>query len=261
MNGPENPPGGHVTGVVAALRSEARCLSRRPRGQARAGLLVQTSGMGCQRAARTAHELVRSGAGALLCWGVAGALDPALRCGDVLLASEVICASALALQLPNVRPIAVPAQARVRTSESWRSELARDLQRHGPILQAPLLTSAELVCEPQQKARLFRETGAVAVDMESAAVGVVARLHGVPFLALRVIADTALDEMPPMLRLLADSQPLGAFSWISWLPVVCLPSSWPGLARLGRRYRAATRVLRQCAQWGHPGRGRGASAT
>ena len=248
---------GHFTGVVAALRSEARCLSARrvhwgaapvPVG----GLLVEASGMGCQRAAYTAQRLVRAGARSLLCWGVAGALDPSLRCGDVVLATEVICEAPLALHLEGSRPVAVPALARLRTDESWRHQLATALQPQGPIVQGAMLTSAELVCEPQHKARLYRDTAAVAVDMESAAVAVVAGLHGVPFMALRVIADTAADQMPGVLRLLAGAQPLGALSWLTWLPLMLLPSAWPGLARLGKRYRLAQQVLRQCARFGRP---------
>jgi len=120
------------------------------------------------------------------------------------------------------------------------------------VVEGSILTSAELVCESGQKARLFRDTQAVAVDMESAAVGVVARLHSLPFMVLRVIADTAADEMPAALRLMAGSQPLGPLSWVAWLPMMCLPTSWPGLARLGQRYRVARQVLQQCARHGRP---------
>jgi adenosylhomocysteine nucleosidase len=203
--------------------------------------------MGCVRAARAAQRLVREGAGALLCFGVAGALDPALRCGDVVLASEVICAQPLALQLPGMRPTALPAQARVRTTERWRSELAAALSRHGSLLEGPMLTSTELICEAPEKLRLFRQTSAVAVDMESAAVGVVANLHGLPFMVLRVIADTAEDALPSVLRSIAGADP-GAASWISWLPMLGAPTAWPGLVRMGRRYERARGVLRECAR-------------
>lgn len=248
----------HPTGVVAALRSEARSLGPAQRGSAgKAGtageLMVEASGIGVARAARTAHRLVRAGARSLLCWGVAGALDPTLRCGDVVLASEVICQAPLALQLESMRPAALPAHARLRTSEAWRGQLQTALLQLGPVMCGPLLTTPEVVCEPAQKARLFRETGALAVDMESAAVGVVARLHGVPFMVLRVVADTATEELPMLLQSIASSQPLGPFSWVTWLPLACVPTAWPGLVRLGRRYRVARQVLKSCARQGSPG--------
>lgn len=212
-----------------------------------ARLSVQASGMGCLRAARAAQRLARQGVGALLCFGVAGALDPALRCGDIVLASEVICAQPLALQLPGMRPTALPALARVRTGQSWRSQLAAALSRHGAVLERPMLTSSELICEAHDKMRLFRETGAVAVDMESAAVGVIANLHGLPFMVLRVIADTAEDALPAVLRSIAGVE-AGAPSWASWLPLLTAPTAWPGLARMGRRYQRACAVLRECAR-------------
>lgn len=243
--------GVQVTGIVAALRSEARCVPQRAsRQSAQAGgarLQVQASGMGCLRAAGAAERLVREGAGALLCFGVAGALDPSLRCGDVLLATEVICAQPLALQVPGMRPMALPARARLRTSEQWRSELAAVLLRQGSVIERPVLTSTELVCEAQEKTQLYRQTGAVAVDMESAAVGVVASRHGVPFMVLRVVADTAEDALPPVLRGLVASDPVGAPSWMSWLPALAAPTAWPGLLRMGRRYQHARGVLRACA--------------
>jgi adenosylhomocysteine nucleosidase len=236
---------------VAALRSEARCVPQRrsvsQRDATGTRISVLASGMGCVRAARAAQRLVREGAGALLCIGVAGALDPALRCGDVVLANEVICAQPLALQLPGIRPTALPAQARVRTTEPWRSQLAAALSRHGPLVECPMLTSTELICEAHEKMRLFRQTGAVAVDMESAAVGVVANLHGLPFMVLRVIADTAQDALPAVLRVIvsADAQ---APPWIAWLPLLRAPTAWPGLLRMGQRYQRARGVLRECAR-------------
>ncbi len=249
-----------VTGVVAALRSEARCLlqptRQPPIDTGSAYLKVCVSGMGCTRAGHAALRLVREGAQALLCFGVAGALDPSLRCGDVILASEVICAQPLALQLPDMRPSALPAQARLRTSESWRAQLGAALLHHRAIIERPVLTSAELICDTQRKTRLFRQTGAVAVDMESAAVGIVASLHALPFMVLRVVADTAEDALPEALSALIGPNPAAAPSWMSWLPLLAAPAVWPGLLRMGRRYQLACGVLAQCARDAWPAHAR-----
>lgn len=235
-----------VTGVVTALRGEARSLSAHRAGGRSDAWLVQTGGMGCERAARAALGLVHAGASALLCWGVAGALDPALRCGDVVLASEVISEAPLALRLEGLPAAALPAQARLRTCDPWGGELEAALLRGGPVVRGPILTRPELACEVSLKERLFRETGAVAVDMESAAVGVVASLYGLPFMALRVIADSASEALPAPLRTVAGAHtPLG---WLSSLPALCVPTMWPGLLRLAHRYRHAQQVLRRCAR-------------
>jgi len=238
--------------VVAALRAEARSLLPLPQalsadGTPAVSLRVQAGGIGCQRAARTAHELVRAGARALLCWGVAGALDPSLRCGDIVLATEVISDTPLHLRLDSMRPTALPARARLRTSAAWRGRMEAALVRHSPVVQAAVLTSQELVCGAVLKSKLFHDTTAVAVDMESAAVGVVARLHGVPFMALRVIADTAADALPAVLQ-----RAIGADRGdpLAWLSLLGAPAAWPGLLHMGKRYRIARRVLRHCARCG-----------
>ncbi len=241
--------GVNVTGVVAALRSEAGTLAG-----GRGGLMVRTSGMGCERAAHTAVELVRAGAGALLCWGVAGALDPALRCGDIVLASEVMCEAPLELQVGGMRPASVPTHARLCTSELWRGQLQAALLQQGAVTQGTILTRNEVACEAALKTRLFRETAAVAVDLESAAVGAVASLYGLPFMVVRVIADTAADTLPEVVRTFATPGPKGSPGWRSWLALLCAPGAWPGLLQLARRYRVARHVLQRCgrAPWSGP---------
>jgi len=67
----------------------------------------------------------------------------------------------------------------------------------GDRARVGLLASVPEVAEtPESKARLARETGAAAVDMETATVAAFFREKGVPFLALRVISDAANDTIP-----------------------------------------------------------------
>jgi hypothetical protein len=89
-------------------------------------------------------------------------------------------------------------------------------------------------------------SGAVAVDMESAAIAAVAAQAGVPFVALRVIVDGRDDAVPE-----------GAESWIdergnrrlaSALAAVAKPGEWMALWRLAQRYRVASRVLARLAR-------------
>ena len=49
---------------------------------------------------------------------------------------------------------------------------------------------------PSKKKAAFEVAGAMAVDMESAAVAAIAAAHQLPFVALRVIIDTASDALP-----------------------------------------------------------------
>jgi adenosylhomocysteine nucleosidase len=65
-------------------------------------------------------------------------------------------------------------------------------------------TAADLVCTPVEKAALFRETGALAVDMEHAVVREVVVKAGVEFVGVRAVADTAADGVDPDLLKLID---------------------------------------------------------
>jgi adenosylhomocysteine nucleosidase len=172
---------------------------------------------------------------------VAAALDPTLACGTAVL------------------PAAVLRQGQhFETSRLWRERLLAALHGHVRVVSGALLTSEVAVAAPVLKASLFRETRAVAVDMESAAVAAVAAEHGLPFLALRVILDTARDTLPPSITRAFDPTAGGrpgrpraaALLW----PMLCAPADWGRLLRLAAQYRLARRSLSQCRRHGHPTR-------
>jgi hypothetical protein len=52
------------------------------------------------------------------------------------------------------------------------------------------------VTEPKDKLRLFHQTGAAIVDMESHIAASIATSHGLPFAVLRVVADPARQRIP-----------------------------------------------------------------
>jgi len=67
-----------------------------------------------------------------------------------------------------------------------------------------LLTVADVVHTPEDKARLWIETGAVAVDMESSVLLEWARAAGVPGVVIRAVSDTAASGVPPDLAALVE---------------------------------------------------------
>jgi adenosylhomocysteine nucleosidase len=176
---------------------------------------------------------------------VAGALDPALRCGAVLLPAEV------------VRPAtgaASSALQRFATCRAWRERVAAALQLHAPASAAALLSSALPVATAEHKARLFHDTHAVAVDMESAAVGQVAAEHALPFITLRVVLDAASVSLPgSVMRMLEPGNAGRSGLWRAFA-LLSAPADWGALLRLAGAYRVASRALRECAQRGDPTR-------
>jgi adenosylhomocysteine nucleosidase len=213
------------------LASEARHV--RPSDAVRVAL----SGMGGAAAAHSARSLIEAGAQALVSWGMAGGLDPALIPGTIFLPSEVVS--------PDGSSV-------VATERSWREALGAALVRDGaasdargggaPLLQGRLLTTPKAVGSQADKSALFRETGARAVDMESLAIAAVAHSQQVPFIAIRVIVDSAADTLPRAVTAAADSE--GHLQIGRLLGTLArTPSEIPALLRLAGRYRAANRSL------------------
>jgi len=115
----------------------------------------------------------------LISFGIAGGLAPHLRSGDVVLSAEVI-----------------GQDRRWRANERIQREV-RDLARRIGAAEGPVLGAGDLLATEDDKAQAWRDTGALAVDMESAIVARVAEAAGIPFLVLRTIADPATRELPP----------------------------------------------------------------
>jgi nucleoside phosphorylase len=136
-----------------------------------AAVRVAISGARPDAAERAAERFVAEGARLIVSFGIAGALDPTLRAGDIVLASHVADGEA---SYPCVR---LAGQGRA----VWR--------------EGPVLGSDRLIGDPAEKARLARG-GALAVDMESHRVARAAAAGGIPVAVLRAVSDTSLQRLP-----------------------------------------------------------------
>jgi hopanoid-associated phosphorylase len=130
---------------------------------------------------RTAElvELAAKRAKFLVSFGVAGGLAPHLRPGQVILSADVIGDN-----------------RRWRPNQRLHRQIA-DLARRIGALQGPVLGSTDILSTEEDKIRAWRDTGALAVDLESAIVARTAESAGLPFLVLRTIADPATRALPP----------------------------------------------------------------
>jgi len=127
----------------------------------------------------------------LISFGVAGGLAPHLRPGDVVLSAEVI-----------------GEDRRWRANEDFQRQVS-DLGAAIGAADGPVLGARVALASEDDKARAWRETGALAVDMESAIVADAAAAAGIPFLVLRTIADPATRTLPSaaLIPLSADGTP------------------------------------------------------
>jgi 4-hydroxy-3-methylbut-2-en-1-yl diphosphate reductase len=162
--------------VLTALRIEEHAL-RLP-----AGTRVLRSGMGPERARIAAARGLAVDARGVAILGLCAAVSPALRAGDVVLASE--------LRRDGADPVAVPGSAM----------LAAALRRRGLRVQIGPVHSLDHVAGPKERAAL-QDEGVIAVDMESAWFADAA--GGRPLVVLRVVVETST-------RRLADPRTLGA---------------------------------------------------
>ena len=107
------------------------------------------------------REVRREGVNAMISTGYCGALDPELRVGDIVVSDDT--------QLDT-------------------------LERAGA--RGRLLTRDRIAVTAAEKRALREETGAIAVDMEASAVKDRAEALGIPYACIRVVSDTAEENMP-----------------------------------------------------------------
>ncbi len=220
-------------GVVVALRAEAATLGAGHAVPGRVervgGLRVIVSGPGARQAGRAATTLLADGAGALLSWGVAGGLQPALQPGDLVLATGVACEN-----------------GEVCVDARWREFLAHALEKTNLRACAGTLWShAGVVADVAAKRRLAGR-GCVAVDMEAAAVARVAADAGVPFAALKAVSDPRDRALPAFASRLL--RPDGGVRPIALVAVLVRgPRAWRALGRMRGDFAAARAGLRRAA--------------
>ena len=160
------------------------------------------------------ERLRRRGVSALISFGLAGGLDPALQPGALIVPRAVVLGAT-----------------------RWEAD---------PTLSALLgggtghvvVGGGEVVVTAAAKAVLRRATGADAVDLESAAVARV----GLPFAVLRAVCDPADRDLPHAAVVALDAEGrIGALRVT--LAAVTHPRELPGLVRLGADAAWARRAL------------------
>ena len=195
--------------LLCAVPAERRALAPLER----AGVCLRSSGMGADAADRAAARLLADGPRGVVAAGFCGALDPALRVGD-LVAAEAVADE------DGARFPADPA-----------------LLAAAPGRRGVLVSARRLARTPADRARL----DGLAVDLESAAIARRCAEAGVPFLALRAVTDEAGHVLPDFDRLMnAAGQLTPGLGLVHFL---LHPGQLAGLVRVGRGARHASRAL------------------
>ena len=198
-------------GVVVGLAAEARIARR-------LGWPVAVGGGTSSGAKLAARRLVNDGARALVSFGLAGGLDPALAPGAIIVPSAVI-----------------DDDHRYPTDPKLSNLL-------GGATPHLLLGANTIVAAVVEKARLYSETGAAATDLESAAVARVAKTNSIPFSVLRAICDPADRTLPPAALAALDRHGAIAIGRVL-ASIAAHPTQIPALLALASDAMTARRAL------------------
>lgn len=164
----------------------------------------------------------------VISFGVAGGLDPSLKPGDVVVATEVTAG--------DTRWLAGS------LNEGLITSLTLGRRR---VVRGGLAGVEEVVAAKARKAALWLQTGAAAVDMESHIAAAYAAEAGLPFAALRVISDAAHRSLPSLAR--SAIRPDGKVDLGRILGSVARnPTTLRALVSAGLDFNRALKSLRGC---------------
>jgi adenosylhomocysteine nucleosidase len=179
--------------------------------------ILAAHGAGPALAARATEVAIRAVSGAkqssseleaIVSTGYCGGLDPALKVGDIVVATQVL--------------------------DSATQELfsCGDVENHP--LRGLVLSQNRIATKLEEKQQLFSQSGACAVEMESAGVALRAKRAGLPFYCIKVISDTAAESFAFDLNRMRTTEGRVARGKIM-IHALVRPNLVPGLLRLKRR--------------------------
>ncbi len=191
------------------------------------------TGLGTRRAAETTRRALQSLAPVdlVIATGLAGALSEELQPGDLVLADRLI--------LDRERPGLAPAMIAIAPADLARFTAALRAQRI-KFATGAILTAAQILNDGGAKRGARARTGALAVDMESAAVAAEAHRCGLRFACVRAVLDTVDEEIVGAELAGPDGEvrPLAAAGFVLRNPAAAI-----GLARMMRSLNRAAAAL------------------
>ncbi len=164
--------------------------------------------------------------------GYGGALDPALRLGDLVVGRSALLLGEGGSPLPLGR---LPLEGRWALAGS-ESLVAVAGSSGLTAVVGDILTSRHIIGAPAQKQLLRTAHGAAVVDMETAALARAAALRGIPVSCVRAVSDEAADEL---LAPLAYAPGQGAAARVA---AVLAAGQWVDRYRGWRDHSARARV-------------------
>ncbi|MED4601841.1 5'-methylthioadenosine/adenosylhomocysteine nucleosidase [Paenibacillus validus] len=153
------------------------------------------SGVGKVNAAVTTQLLIDTfGVQAVIFTGVAGAVDPSLNVGDIVVSSECLQhdmdVTALGFPRGTIPYEATSLFAADGSLRKLAAEVSRELFGER-VLEGRVLSGDQFIASRETVAGLYGELQGACVEMEGAAVAQVCSMNGVPFVVIRSMSDKA----------------------------------------------------------------------
>ncbi len=176
--------------------------------------LVFVAGPAAPLAEKVMAQAVEQGAKGIVSFGVCGGLDPSFKAGKVILPDQILTQGEKPILYPNAE-----------INISWRDAILPVIEQDYFVSCAPLVSFDQPITTVEGKRKLHEQTGACAVDMESGVLAALAKAHGLPFIAVRVVGDIADQSIPPAFdKVLKPNGQLSVFELIKGLM-----TKWPGI--------------------------------
>lgn len=189
------------------------------------------SGMGYESAKKAAIQFLDLNINALISWGVAGALDPLMNSGDLIIANQI---------LTNDKTY--------RTTYEWNKKLSvifTDTKHN--VINANIISASNICATIEDKKKLFLSSGAVAVDMESSAIAETAFANKLDFIVIRSIADKADTTIPE--AVLNHTDNLGNPEILKFVSsCISRPKQINEIMLLAKSYKKALKTLQNIAE-------------
>lgn len=190
----------------------------------------------------------------LIGFGSAGALDPSLSAGDVIIARRTVAHDAGAFLGQRFVPGGVMGRDELgraghrRTFEADRDLVAQALDAAGTldgrVYAGTIATGNQAIFSTARRRWLWETFNALAVEMETAAMAQVAVAYRLPWVAVRAISDMAGDELIldyTRIRIhLDDAEPAWRHLARRWRYLLSHPGAWRTLRRLRRGLASAS---------------------
>jgi adenosylhomocysteine nucleosidase len=216
--------------VCFALKEEAAPFRKIAAGKS--GISILLTGIGRKNAEISVREFLATNSPELvLTCGFAGALNPDLKLGDVVFETSF------------------PGSSR---RESAQTEIENQLEpTHvgcydklvaAGAKPAKFFCAGRIATTVAEKKKLHAETGADAVELESGAIHAICRERGIPCATVRVISDTANEDLPLDFNRLSKPDMNLDYGKLAWA-IAKSPGKIGALRRLQQNCQSAANQL------------------